>query len=71
MTTITQACLDWIRWASPNERRTYIDTGSRGPGRPIDLRPKSSRAADVAKVLGLRSQPRKGASSRDQAPSAD
>ncbi|WP_326655697.1 hypothetical protein [Streptomyces sp. NBC_01750] len=54
MITLPQASAAWIRRATPAERRTYMQTGSRGPGMPVDLRPASTRMAEVHKVLNTR-----------------
>ncbi|MGH3862740.1 hypothetical protein [Actinokineospora sp.] len=36
-----------MRQASADELIVYVATGSRGPGRPIDLRPEAARRAEV------------------------
>ncbi|GHH30085.1 hypothetical protein [Streptomyces rubradiris] len=48
---ITIACLEWIRRATPDQRREYLATGSRGAGLPIDTRPAAFRTRDLARAL--------------------
>lgn len=58
--SLEAACRAWILRAAPHERARYLATGGRGPGAPVDLRPRSVRAADISRTLSRAPSTRRG-----------